>query len=240
MELPEPSQISAALAVQHLPIASLELSPSPVTWSVAEALGDDTTEIDDVEYAPNRAEVAALHAEVHVQTAPDPTLYGGKDKVDASTRDVHAEAPVRIAPPSLLERAAERLDSLAPSSTLEDTVQVKRPKKARKSIFPVVLFGAATGGAILLATLLSPESKGKAVAAAGGAAPLGDMPAGILEVDAKGATVLVDGVPRGRGQRVSVVLPQGRHQVGLEGKPETKEVEVRASEVVRVNLEKAP
>ena len=237
LDVPEQSQVSAP--VQPI-MTSLELSPSPVTWSVEEALGDDTTEIDEVEYAPNAREVAALQAEVHVQTAPDPTLYGGKDRVAASTRDVVAEEQIRI--PSLIERAEQRLDSLAPSASSsvgEDTVHIERPKKARKSIFPVVLFGAATGGAILLATLLSPESKGKAVAAAGGV-PLGDLPAGILEVEAKGATVLVDGVPRGRGQRVSVVLPQGRHQVGLEGKPETKQVEVRASEVVRVNLEKAP
>lgn len=250
LELPEHSQLSAALPVQAVvtapaPAQSLELSPSPVTWSVAEALGE-TTEIDEVDYAPNPREAAALQAEVHVQTAPDPTLYGGKDQVAASTRaplEALGEEPVRIAAPSLLERAEQRLDSLAPSaaaSSLEDTVQIKKAKKPRKSMFPVVLFGAATGGAILLATLLSPESKGKAVAAAGAASPLGDVPAGILEVDAKGGTVLVDGVPRGRGQRVSVVLPQGRHQVGLEGKPETKQVEVRASEVVRVNLEKAP
>ncbi len=244
MYLPEPSQMSAP--VQPALAVSLELSPSPVTWSVEEALGD-TTESDDVEYASSALEAAALEAEIHVQTAPDPTLYGGKDQLAASlrVRDASVEAPVRIAAPSLQERAERRFDSRAPSvasaasSPLEDTVHVKRSKKPRKSIFPVVLFGAATGGAILLATLLSPDSKNKAVAAAG-ALPLGDVPAGILEVDARGGTVLVDGVPRGRGQRVSVVLPQGRHQVALEGKPEGKEVVVRASEVVRVNLEKAP
>ncbi len=239
LELPEPSQVSAA--VQPVAAeASLELSPSPVTWSVEEALGNDTTEIDEVAYAPNDLEIAALQAEVRVQTAPDPTLYGGKDRLAAPIPSVSADEQVRI--PSLLARAERRLDSLAPSaaSTLgEETVHIKKPKKPRKSLFPVVLFGAATGGAILLASLLSPEPAGKS-SAAGAAAPLGDVPAGILEVDAKGGTVMVDGVPRGRGQRVSVVLPQGRHQVGLEGKPETKQVEVRASEVVRVNLEKMP
>lgn len=238
LELPEPSQVSAA--VQPVEAASQELSPSPITWSVEEALGNDTTEIDEVAYAPNDLEIAALQAEVRVQTAPDPTLYGGKDRLPVPAPSVNADEQVRI--PSLLARAERRLDSLAPSAASslgEETVHIKKPKKPRKSLFPVVLFGAATGGAILLASLLSPEPGGKSSAAAA-AAPLGDVPAGILEVDAKGGTVMVDGVPRGRGQRVSVVLPQGRHQVGLEGKPETKQVEVRASEVVRVNLEKMP
>lgn len=240
----------AAAPVQELaaePNASLELSPSPVTWSVEQALGD-TTEIDEVSYAEN--DVKALQAEVHVQTAPDPTLYGGRDAVAsavvaaAEVVEAREEEPVQIAAPreSLIERAEKRLDSLAPTSTMEDTIKVQKPtgkKSKSRSIFPVALFGAATGGAILLATLLSPDNKGKAAAAATAPA-LGDTPAGILEVDAKGATVLVDGVPRGRGQRVTVVLPQGKHQVGLEGHAESRQVEVRASEVVRVNLEKAP
>lgn len=243
----EPALPSPAPSTVEMKTASLELSPSPVSWSVEQALGD-TTEIDDVDYAENASpEAAALQAEVRVQTAPDPTLYGGRDVVAASllaTPSAEGEEPVRIAAPreSLLERAEKRLDSLAPTSTMEDTVKLQKPKAKKKarSIFPVALFGAATGGAILLATLLSPDTKGKAVASAAAAPALGDTPAGILEVEAKGATVLVDGVPRGRGQRVSVVLPQGKHQVGLEGKPETRQVEVRASEVVRVNLEKTP
>jgi len=253
LESPVPSQIAASVAPAPV---SLELSPSPVTWSVAQALGE-TTEIDDVEYENlPAAEMAALQSDVHVQTNPDPTLYGGKDAAaPAAARPVDAEAPVRIAAPrpSLIERAEQRLDSLAPTSSIEDTVDVPgkslrgeggalaKPKSRKaRSIFPVALFGAATGGAILLASLLSPDSKGKAAASAASPPALGDTPAGILEVEAKGGTVLVDGVPRGRGQRVSVVLPQGTHQVGLEGKPETRQVEVRASEVVRVNLEKAP
>ena len=266
LDAPELSQVSAPVAPvaaatippATTPSPSLELSPSPVSWSVEQALGDavtpdpvvlasqdPSTEIDDVVYAP--AEVQALAAEVHVCTAPDPTLYGGNDRVAANSIEPIAEPSISVhvqpidadanpRAPSLIERAEARIASLAPAALDEPNAEsAARKPKNKRSFFPIALFGAATGGAILLATLLSPDaSNGKA--AAGKPAPtIGDVPAGILEVDAKGQTVLVDGVPRGRGERVSVVLSQGSHTVGLEGHAETRQVEVRASEVVRVN-----